>query len=96
MVDAREHIGPPMQADFAGQRLAYLLAHPGNLGIESIQREQRATQIRWHKQRGSVADKIMGAHQIGAEAFGAAGVRTAHGTAIKAAATRRRSPIMML
>src|SRR6266700_236567 len=30
MADAREHIGPPLQADFTRQRLGYLLAHPGD------------------------------------------------------------------
>jgi flagellar assembly protein FliH len=36
------------------------------------------------------------AHQIGAERSSAVVGRLAHGTAISAAATRRRSPIMML
>ncbi len=39
----------------------------------------------------------MGPHQLGAEAGGRLTVvRAVHGTAISAAATRRRSPIMML
>ena len=41
--------------------------------------------------------KVMGTHQLGAETGGIlARVGLAHGTAINAAATRRRSPIMML
>ena len=43
-----------------------------------------------------VAFEIVGAHQIGAEGRGILVRPRAHGTAISAAATRRRSPIMML
>ena len=36
MPRSREHVGPPLQADFAGQRLADLLAHPRYLDIEGV------------------------------------------------------------
>ena len=67
MAGARQHVGPPLQAHFARQRLADLFAHPGNLDIEGVERQQRAALVRRHEQRGGVAGKIMGAHQVGAE-----------------------------
>ena len=36
MAGARQHVGPPLQAHFARQRLAYLLAHAGNLDNKSL------------------------------------------------------------
>ena len=97
MAGAREHVGPPLQAHFAGQRLAHLLAHAGNLDIEGIQCQQRAAQAGRHEQGGCVTGKIVGPHQLSAEFGGTlVAVCDAHGTAISAAATRRRSPIMML
>ncbi len=45
MAGARQHVGPPLQAHFAGQRLAYLLAYPRNLDIEGVDRQQRATPL---------------------------------------------------
>ena len=72
-------------------------ANPRNLDIEGVERQQRPALVGRDEQRGGVADKIMGADQLGAESGGivVAG-NLAHGTAISAAATRRRSPIMML
>ena len=70
MALACQEVGPPLQAHFPGQRLADLLTHPGNLDIEGIDRQQRAAFDRRHEQRGGVARKIMGAHQIGAECRG--------------------------
>ena len=64
---AGEHVGPPLQPHFAGQRLAHLLAHAGNLDIEGVERQQRAALLGRHEQRGGVAGKIVGAHQLGAE-----------------------------
>ena len=97
MAFARQHIGPPLQADFTGQRLAHDLPDAGDLDIEGVDGEQGAALLGRHEQRRCVTGKIVAAHQFGAE-FGrlAALVRPAHGTAIRAAATRRRSPIMML
>jgi hypothetical protein len=89
-----EHVGPPLQADFAGQRLADLVAHATNLDVEGVQREQRAAGRSIDEQRRCVAVEIVAAHEVGAEC--GVGGRGAHGTAISAAATRRRSPIMML
>ena len=94
---AGQHVGPPLQPHLAGQRLAHLLAHAGNLNVESIDRQQRAPLLGRYEQRGCVTGKIVGAHQLGAEIGGRfVSVRAVHGTAINAAATRRRSPIMML
>ena len=70
MARAGQHVGPPLQPHLAGQRLADLLAHARNLDIEGVDREQRAALGRRHEQRRCVADEIMGAHQIGAEAGG--------------------------
>ena len=46
MAGARQHVAPPLQADFAGQRLADLLADARDLDIEGIQRQQRAALAR--------------------------------------------------
>ena len=70
MAGAGQHVGPPLQPHFARQRLADLLAHPGNLDIEGVERQQRAALRGRHEQRGCVAGKIMAAHQFGAEAGG--------------------------
>ena len=42
MAGALQHVGPPLQPHFARQRLADLLAHPRNLDIEGVDRQQRA------------------------------------------------------
>ena len=39
---AADDVAPPLQADFAGQRLVRHVAHARHLGIESIERVQRA------------------------------------------------------
>src|SRR3981081_1397284 len=97
MAYAREHVGPPLQAHFTRQRLAHLLAHTGNFEVEGIYRQQRSALSNRHEQRGCVAGKIVATHQLSAELSGVlVAVRAAHGTAISAAAMRRRSPIMML
>ena len=59
--------------------------------------EQRAALLRRHEQCRGIAREVMQPHLGGAEVRRVA-VRcgAAHGTAISAAATRRRSPIMML
>ena len=75
MAGAGEHVGPPLQADFARQRLAHLVADAGNLDIEGIQREQAAAQRCRHEQRGGIAGKIMRPHQFGAELRRPAGLR---------------------
>ena len=95
---AGEHVAPPLQPDFAGQGLRDLVAHPRDLDVESIEREQRAANIGGHENRRGIAGGIMTAHQIGAERGRVlvVGDRLGHGTAISAAATRRRSPSMML
>ncbi|OIQ70208.1 hypothetical protein GALL_481780 [mine drainage metagenome] len=97
MARPRQRVGPPLQAHFAGQWLTHLLVHTRNLDIEGIYRQQRAALRRRHEQRRCVADKIVRAYQLSAEAgrLPASG-RIAHGTAISAAATRLLSPIMML
>ena len=97
MVLAGQQVAPPLQPHLARQRLADLFPHPRNLDIEGVDRQQRAALRRRHEQRGGIAGKIMRPHQVGA-VFGGGfvGFEAAHGTAINAAATRRRSPIMML
>ena len=94
---AREQIGPPLKADLAGQGLAHLVSDADDLDIEGVERQQRATLGSGCKQRRRIAWKIVAAHEIGAEGHAVRRRRSAaHGTAISAAATRRRSPIMML
>ena len=93
----RQHVRPPLQPDLTGQRLGDLLAHAGDLDIEGIEREQRPPPIGSNEQGRGVADEVVAADEIGAECSGIlVSVLAAHGTAISAAATRRRSPIMML
>jgi len=70
MAFARQHVGPPLQPHFARQRLAHLLADPGNLDIEGIDCQQRAALAGRHEQRGCVAGKIVGSHQLRAEISG--------------------------
>jgi hypothetical protein len=92
-----QKIAPPLQADFAGERLADVLADAGDLEIERVQRQQRPAQFRLDEQRRGVAFEIAAAHE--ARAMGCIrliAALAAHGTAIRPAATRRRSPIMML
>ena len=97
MAGTFQHVGPPLQPHFAGQRLADLLAHARDLDIEGVDRQQRTALGRRQKQRGRIAHEIMRAHQIGAERGRLLRRRRAvHDTAISAAATRRRSPSMML
>jgi hypothetical protein len=74
-----------------------MVPHAGNLDVKGVDRQQRAPLRCRREQRGRIAGKIVAAHQAGAK-FGSLPVlaRVAHGTAISAAATRRRSPIMML
>src|SRR5947199_119808 len=93
MADSFQHVGPPLQADFAGKRLADLVTDPRNLDVESVKREQRAAPLCIDEQSGGIAVEVVRAHELRTERR--IGVR-AHGTAISAAATRRRSPIMML
>jgi hypothetical protein len=97
MAGAFQHVGPPLQPHFARQRLADLLAHARYLDIEGVDRQQRAALDLWQKQRRRIAGKVVRAHQVSAERGGLLRRRRpAHGTAINAAATRRRSPSMML
>src|SRR5947209_1169615 len=92
-----EHVGPPLQADFARQGLAHLVADADDLDIEGVERQQRATLGSRCEQRRGITRKVVAANEIGAEGGGIGSRRGAvHGTAISAAATRRRSPIMML
>src|ERR1700722_14340234 len=94
---ATEHVAPPLQAYLAGKRLTHLGMNAANLDIEGIEREQRAAFRRRHEQGGRITGEVMGADKLGTMAGGAlVFCRCAHGTAISAAATRRRSPIMML
>src|SRR5262249_28918144 len=93
MACAQQHIRPPLQADLAGQGLADLLANAAHLGIEGIQRQQRAALLDRCKQGRGIASEIVVAHEVRTKFTR---VLDAHGTATSAAATRRRSPIMML
>ena len=67
MASARQHVGPPLQADLAGQGLADLVADADDLDIEGIEREQRAALLRRHEQGRGIADEIVAAHEIGAK-----------------------------
>ncbi len=94
MILAGQHVGPPLQPHFAGQRLADLVADARDLDVEGMDRQHRPAVHARQKQRRGVARKVVGAHEIGTES---GGVLVGHqGTAIRAAATRRRSPSMML
>src|SRR3954449_7504246 len=94
---ARQHVGPPLQADFTGQGLTYLVADADDLDIEGIERQQRAALGSRREQGRGIARKIVAAHEVSTERSRIRRRRGAtHGTAISAAATRRRSPIMML
>ena len=97
VTSTREHVGPPLQAHLAGKRLAHHLPYPRNLDIEGVDRQYPAALFSRQEQRGGVTAKIVAADQLRAMLGGLrAFVGAAHGTAISAAATRRRSPIMML
>ncbi len=50
MGGAGQQVRPPLHPDLAGQRLGDLVANAGNLGIEGIEREQRAPFLRRHEQ----------------------------------------------
>ena len=94
---AGEHVGPPLQADFAGQGLAHLVADADDLDIEGIERQQRAALGSGREQGRGIARKVVAAHEVSTERGRIRRRhRATHGTAISAAATRRRSPIMML
>ena len=49
---AVDHFAPPLQADFAGQRLARHLAHARHLDVEGIERMQRGAMFRRREQCG--------------------------------------------
>jgi hypothetical protein len=55
---AIEHIGPPLQADFARQRFARQFAHPRNLDVEGIERGKRAAFSRRREQRREITVTI--------------------------------------
>ncbi len=63
---AAQHVAPPLQADFAGQRLARHLAHARHLDVEGIERMQRAAMFRRREQRGEKAVAIGRPDQLGA------------------------------
>ena len=97
MAAAFQHVAPPLQADFAGHRLANVLAHMRNLGIEGKQSEQRASLSGRDEQCRRITLEVTQPDLVRAELRRNVRRRgLAHGTAISAAATRRRSPIMML
>ena len=64
---AREHVAPPSQADLARHRAADRLAHPRDLDVEGVQREQVATLGFRREEIGQKAIAVMRAHFIGAE-----------------------------
>src|SRR5262249_54548408 len=90
-----QKVTPPLQTNFTGERLTDLLADARDLEIERIHGQQRTPQSRCHEQRSGIALEIGTAHQSGAMNCSLL-AGAAHGTAIRPAATRRRSPIMML
>src|SRR5438552_8151016 len=96
----REHVAPPLQADFARHRLVRELPHARDFDIECVEREQRAADARGRKQCCEKAVLVGRAHQRLAmiEGIGHRNklARRSYSTAISAAATRRPSPSRML
>ncbi len=45
----REHVTPPLQPDFARQRLARCLVHAGDLAREGIKRMEMLARRRWRE-----------------------------------------------
>src|SRR4051812_1188892 len=67
MADAFQHVGPPLQTDFAWQRLAYLVTDPRNLDVEGIQSHYCAALSWLEEQGGGVAVEVVRAHDLGTE-----------------------------
>jgi hypothetical protein len=63
---AVDHFAPPLQADFAGQRLARHLAHARHLDVEGIERVQRRAIFRRREQGTEKTVAIGGPDQLGA------------------------------
>jgi hypothetical protein len=63
---AIDHLGPPLQADFARQGRVRDLTHTRQIGGKGIDSVQRRTPVGWSKQRCDEAIAVGGADQIGA------------------------------
>ena len=98
MARAFQHVGPPLQPHFARQRLADLLAHARYLDIEGVNRQQRAALdlLAGTASRRSGQNHACAPDRRRTQRNLSTSLARAHGTAISAAATRRRSPSMML
>src|ERR1700685_2724247 len=90
---AAQYVTPPLQANFARQRLARYFAHARNFAAEGIERVQRSTVFRRCKQGREIAVSIIGAHKLGTigECILQGGTWKYYSTAISPAPTRRRS-----
>ena len=90
---AADDVAPPLQADFAGQCRVRHLAHARHLGIESINRVQRAAKLRRREQRGDEPIPIGSSDQLGTvgEHILHAAELSIQSTAIRPAPTRRLS-----
>ncbi len=63
---AVEHVAPPLQPDFARQRLARRVTHACHLDIEGKKRMKRAAQVRRRKECRDIAIAIASPDQLGA------------------------------
>ncbi len=96
MPRAREHIHPPLQADFSRQRLGDLLPDPDDLDVERIKRQQRAAATERREQRRRIAAEVVGAHQFRTERRGHVLCCIVHDTAITRARERIDMTVAMI
>jgi hypothetical protein len=62
LVDARDGLAPPLQANLAQHRLAHGLAHLGDLVVERVEREQALARGRRREQPGEIAVVVPAPH----------------------------------
>ena len=88
---ALDRVVPPLQANLARHGIADRVAHPRHFDVEGIEPEQRAAALRRREQGRQEAILVGLADQLLAVGEGIRG-GTRQSTAIRPAATRRRSP----
>ena len=86
---AGQDFAPPLKADFAKRRLADEAAHAPDFEAEGIKRLHKGPPLGWQKKRRQPAVFVFPLEQLFASGIRVRG--HAHGTASKAAATRRSS-----